>query len=238
MIGSVHIAHPEKAPSSNTKQISEAMLSCTKGAPEAFLRAENTPQMQYLTHRPYFDKNYQVTKLQGCLKPEGCSLGPNLGTHHFHAFWTAILTASPAPKFETFCTKLCPLGVIIKPFFRSHNSILLRSHNNTSFKRNNFTYFRSSNSTSSELFLNLINWSHSECDYATAKIEPRLKALPSATKQTRQHLLLPRFVGEIRSILPALVPTLHNSFSGTGTGGGAREHGSRLRRQVRDRSED
>lgn len=108
-----------------------------------------------------------------------------------------------------------------KPFFRSHNSILLRSHNNTSFKRNNFTYFRSSNSTSSELFLNLINWSHSECDYATAKIEPRLKALPSATKQTRQHLLLPRFVGEIRSILPALVPTLHNSFSGTGTGGGS-----------------
>lgn len=170
MIGSVHIAHPEKAPSSNTKQISEAMLSCTKGAPEAFLRAENTPQMQYLTHRPYFDKNYQVTKLQGCLKPEGCSLGPNLGTHHFHAFWTAILTASPAPKFETFCTKLCPLGVIIKPFFRSHNSILLRSHNNTSFKRNNFTYFRSSKSTSSELFLNLINWSHSDLDYATAKV--------------------------------------------------------------------
>lgn len=111
MIGSVHIAHPEKAPSSNTKQISEAMLSCTKGAPEAFLRAENTPQMQYVTHHPYFDKNYQVTKLQGWLKPEGCSLGQS-GYPSFPCFLNCHTNSLTSTKVLNFCTKLCPLGVI------------------------------------------------------------------------------------------------------------------------------
>lgn len=171
VIGSVHTAHPEKAPSSNTEQISEAMLSCSKGAPEAFLRAENTPQMQYLTHHPYFDKNYQVTKLQGCLKTEGCNLCKS-GYPSFPCFLNCHTNSLTSTKvvLNNFCTKLCLLGVIIKPFFRSHNNIFLKSHNNNSFKRNKFTYFRSYESTSSELFLNLIDWSHSELDYATTKV--------------------------------------------------------------------